>query len=248
MNMPANILANLGTDPTIAGEKDSVGGSGPVDSGIYAATVDLAYMEKSKGGALGIVLRLKTDIGREIRQTLWVTSGDAKGNKNYYEKNGERNYLPGFTVMNSLCLLTVGKELSEVAAKAETKVVKIYNFDQKEEVPTEVPVLVELLGKDVIAAIIRQTVDKNTKNDDGAYVPSGETRDENEIDKFFRARDRMTTAEIMAKAENAVFIDTWATKWTGQVKDKTTKQSGTAGAPKAAGPGVAKKPTASIFA
>lgn len=240
-----NAFANLSTDPTIAQEKDFIGGGGPVDSDVYKSTVALAYLEKSKGGALGVHLRLKTESGREIRQTIWVTTGDMKGNVNYYLKDGERHYLPGFLAMNSLCLLTVGKELKEVADAAEKKIVKVYDFTAKEEVPTEVPVLVEILNKEILAGVIKQIVDKNVKADDGTYVPSGETREENEIDKFFRARDGMTTAEIMAKAEEAVFVNTWSSKWSGQVKDRSTKQAGTAGAPTAA---ATKKPSTSIFA
>lgn len=243
-----NSFANLSTDPSIAQEKDVIGGGGVVDSDTYKSTVTLAYLEKSKGGALGVNLRLKTESGREIRQVTWVTSGDKKGNVNYYEKDGEKHYLPGFLLMNSLCLLTCGKELQEVAQAAENKLVKVYNYETKTEVPTEVPVLVDLLNKEIIAGVIKQIVDKNVKTDDGAYVPSGETREENEIDKFFRARDEMTTAEILAKAEKASFIHTWREKWKGQVRDKSTKGAGVAGAPVAAAAQVTKKPTASIFA
>ena len=82
------------------------------------------------------------------------------------------------------------------------------------------------------------------------YEPTGETRDENEIDKLFRAKDRMTTAEIRAQAETAGFIDTWDAKHSGTVKMKAKGASGTPGAPKAAGApaAAAKKPTTSLFA
>jgi hypothetical protein len=246
MNMPANILANLASVDNVEDEKDIIGGGGVVDSGLYETTVELAYLEKAKSGALGLNLRLKTSNGRSIRQTLWMTSGNDKGNKNYYEKDGERRYLPGFNLAQSLCLLTVGKEIGEVAAAAENKIVKIYSYDAKEEVPTEVPVLVDLLNQPIVAAVVKQIVDKNRKNEaTGVYEPTGETREENDIEKFFRAKDRMTTAEIRAGQTEATFANTWAEKWTGQVKDRTTKLAGKAGAPKAATAN--KKPTASLF-
>jgi hypothetical protein len=93
-------------------------------------------------------------------------------------------------------------------------------------------------------------VDKTKKNDAGVYEATGETRDENEIDKLFRAKDRMTTAEIRAQADTAGFIDTWDAKFSGIVKMKAKGAGGTAGAPKAAGaaPAAAKKPTTSLFA
>ena len=244
-----SLLASLSTDASIADEKDSVGSGGPLDSGLYTAKVALAYITKSAGGAMGLVLNLKTDANREIRQTLWMTSGTAKGAKNYYEdKNGDKQYLPGFLHANSLSLLTVGKEIA--ALDTETKVVNVYSAEAKSEVPTKVEMLMDLIGQDVIVGLIRQTVDKTKKNESGVYEATGETRDENEIDKLFRAKDRMTTAEIRAQADTAGFIDTWSAKHTGTVKMKAKGASGTAGAPKAAGapPAAAKKPTTSLFA
>lgn len=245
-----SLLATLSTDASIAEEKDSVGGGGPLDSGLYNATVSMAYLTKSQGGALGMVLTLKTEDGKDIRQTLWMTSGTAKGAKNYYEdKNGAKQYLPGFNHANSLALLTCGKEISQL--DTETKVVNVYSAEAKSEVPTKVEVPMDLLGKEIIVGLIRQTVDKTKKNDaTGIYEATGETRDENEIDKLFRARDRMTTAEIRAQAETATFIDTWDAKFTGKTRDKSKGASGTAGAPKAAGApaAAAKKPTTSLFA
>ena len=244
-----NMLANLTTDDSIANEKDSVGGGGVLESGVYAAKIAMAYLSKASSGALGLVLTLKTEGGKDVKQTLWMTSGTAKGCKNYYEKDGEKNYLPGFLHANSLALLTVGKEISQL--ETETKMVNVYSAEAKAEVPTKVEVLMDLLGQDVLVGLIKQTVDKTKKNEaTGVYESTGETRDENDIDKLFRARDRMTTAEIRAQAEAATFIDTWSAKWTGQTKNKVKGAAGTAGAPKAAAgaPAAAKKPTTSLFA
>ena len=243
-----SLLTNLKSDDSIAQERDSVGSGGVLDSNLYAANISLAYLTKSAGGAVGLVLNAKTDGGREIRQTLWMTSGTAKGGKNYYEKDGEKHYLPGFNLANSLALLTVGKEISEL--DTETKVVNTYSHEAKAEVPTKVEMLVDLLGKDILIGLIKQTVDKTQKNDAGAYVPTGETREENEVDKLFRARDRMTTAEIRAKADVAGFITTWEAKWAGKVRDKAkgAGAAGTAGAPKASAAAATKKPATSLFA
>lgn len=242
-----SLLSNLTTDDSIANEKDSVGGGGVLESGLYPCKVTLAYVTKSKGGATGLVLKAKTSEGRDINQTLWMTSGTDKGCKNYYEKDGVKNYLPGFLAANALTLLTVGKEISDM--DTETKVVNVYNSEAKAEVPTKVEMITDLLGKDIVIGLIKQTVDKNVKNDAGQYVPSGETRDENEIDKFFRANDHMTTAEIRAAANEPSFYNTWADKWTGKVRNKSkgSAAGGTAGAPKAVAGGGMKKPTTSLF-
>lgn len=243
-----SLLSGLTTSNDIAAEKDSVGGGSVLDSNVYNFTIKLAYLQKAASDALSLVVHLTTEDNKDVRQQLWMTSGEKKGCKNYFvDKNGDKQYLPGFNMANSLCLLTVGKEISEMVT--ETKVVNLYNSESKAEVPTNVEMLTELLGKQVLGGLIKQIVDKNVKDAAGNYVPSGETREENELDKLFRERDGKTTAEILAQAPEAVFIETWKKKWVGQVRDRVTKQAGTAGAPKAgsAPAGGTAKPQNSLF-
>lgn len=246
-----SLLKSLATDNTINNETDNVGGGSFVlDSGVYECTIDTAFITKATSGALGLELTLKTSDDKTIKQTLWMTSGTAKGGKNYYEKDGEKHYLPGFLHANALTLLTVGKEISDL--DTETKVIKKYSSEAKAEVPTKVDMIMDILGKEIKIGLIKQKVDKTKKNDaTGAYEPTGEFKEENDIDKMFRARDNMTTAEIRAGAEEATFIDTWSKKWTGKLKDKSkgvSGNTGTAGAPKPAATTGTKKPTTSLFA
>lgn len=238
-----SLLANLTTDDSIEDERDSVGGGGVLESGIYNATISLAYLSTVASGATGLVLQFKTEDDRVIRSTQWVVSGTAKGCKNYYERNGKKNYLPGFLIANSLAKLTTGKEISEL--DTDEKVINVYNPEAKAEVPTKVPMITELLGKEITIGLIKQISDKSAKGDDGQYHPTGETREENEIDKFFNAESKLTTTEIKAGVSAPSFITTWDQKWSGVTRDRSTKTGGTAGAPKGAG---SKKPASSLFA
>lgn len=238
-----SLLKNLASDDSIAQEKDSVGGNGPLESGLYPVKIAMAHINKAASGALGLVLSMKTEDNREVRQTLWMTSGTAKGGKNYYEKDGQKHYLPGFLHANSIALLATGKEISDL--DTETKVINQWSADAKAEVPTKVDAVMDLIGKEVIVGLIKQTVDKTKKNDAGVYEATGETREENELDKVFRASDRMTTAEIRAQATEPTFINTWEAKWAGKTKNKAKGGTGTAGAPAAAG--ATSKPTKSLF-
>ena len=250
-----SLLASLApaADSTIEAEKDSIGGGGSnlLDSGMYPSTVSMAYLNKSSGGALGLVLTLKTQTGKEIRETLWMSSGTAKGCKNYYEtKNGEKKFLPGYNHANSLCLLSFGKEVSEM--ETEVKVVNVYSPEAKAEVPTKVEVLMGLLNKEIVVGLLKQTVNKTKKNDmTGVYEPIEGTKDENVIDKFFRASDMMTTAEIRGAANEANFAKAWTTNWSGKTVNKAKEVgNGTTGAPKSGGISSAnqsKKPTSSLF-
>lgn len=215
-----SLLAGLATDDSIENETDSVGGGGLLDSDVYTMKVTMAYLNKSAGGALGLNLYLETDDKREVRETLWVTSGNAKGNKNtYINRRGETKYLPGFNTANSLSLLTTGKEINKLAT--EEKTVKVYSPDAGGEVPTKVDVITDLIGQEIKAGIQKQVVDKRVKGNDGQYRPSGETREINAIDKFFRAKDNLTTAEIRGGAEKGEFIDRWLDKNQGAVRDLT---------------------------
>lgn len=247
-----SLLKNLTSDESIANEKDSLGGGGVLESGIYPATVKLAYVTEAASGALGLVLHAQTNQGREIRETLWMTSGREKGGNNFYiDKQGEKHYLPGYINANALTLLTVGKEISEL--DTETKVISAWNKEAKTETPTKVNMLVDLLGQEILVGLIKETVDKTQKADNGQYLPTGETREQNVIDKLFRASDKKTTMEIRAEAEEATFHDAWQAKWTGKTKDRSTK-TGTAGNVGARTGGIAtanqstKKPTTSLFA
>lgn len=244
-----SMLANLKTDDSIANERDSLGNSGPVESGLYPSTITLAYLTKAKSEALALNVHAKTDSGREIRETIYMSSGKEKGCTNFYiDKDGQKQYLPGFLTANALALLTVGKEISDL--ETEQKVVNLYSPEVKAEVPTKVDALTELHGQEVLLGVIKEIVDKQKKNDaTGVYEPTGETREQNTIDKVFRARDRMTTTEIRAKAEEATFVDQWDAKWTGKDRNRVkgaAAGNGTAGAPKAATAN--KKPTTSLFA
>lgn len=95
------------------------------------------------------------------------------------------------------------------------------------------------------AGIQKQTVDKNEKGDDGKYYPTGETREINEVVKFFRYDDGLTVPEIEKGVTEAKFKDEWVAKWAGKVinKAKGNKDGAKSGLPS----GGAKTGTSSLF-
>lgn len=216
---------NLKSDDSIQQEKDTLGGGGVLDSGLYDLDVDHAYVSKSSGGAMALNLKMSNKQGQRLSAQLWMTSGDSKGNKNYYEgKDGTKSYLPGFALANALCLLTVGKEISQLSP--EEKVIPIYDFDAKKELPTKVNAVVDLFGKTITVGVLKELVDKNKdtgtvdSNGKKIYAATGETREQNEIDKFFRAKDGLTVAEIRGGQATADFKTAWSEKNTGVVRNK----------------------------
>lgn len=216
------MFENLKTSNDIEEDGDSLGGSFLLPTSIYECVIQAAYITTSAGGAFALNLDLQPSNGQAIKQQLWMTSGTAKGGLNYYERNGKKHYLPGFNAANAIALLSVGKEIGDL--DSEKKVVGIYNYTQKKEVPTEVDMIMELIGQSITLGLLQTKEDGTTKQDDGTYKPdaSKKPREHNEIDKVFRTRDRLTVKEIKAQQTDPVFYDKWLKQWDGKVKDKTT--------------------------
>ena len=208
---------NLTMNDDIAAEKDVLGGGAAlIETGVYNFTIEMAYASTAASGAKALNLHLKADSGETVCKAIYVTN---KKGENYYTKGGQKSYLPGFLLATNLCLLTVRQELHQVTP--EEKTIMLYDFDAKRELPTKAKVLVDLIGTRVTASIVKEIVDKTVKQADGTYVPTGETREQNEIDKFFHIDTGMTIAEIRAKSTTADFKEQWATKNTGITRNKT---------------------------
>lgn len=230
------MLDNLKNQENVQGEKDVLSSGGPLATGIYPFKVDLAYAMKSKGGATGIVVHASNPNGQSHRETLWAASGDAKGNKNYYEtRDGKKNYLPGFIAADALSRLTAGVPIAETTI--EEKIAKVYDPEAKQEVPTKVQALVDIIGQEVYLGLIKETVDKTANDGSGNYEATGETRDQSVIDKVFRAADKLTVPEVKAEAEEAVFFDKWNEKYDSDyVRNKAKGASSGGNAPKSGAP------------
>lgn len=210
-----SLFKNLTVSSDIEQDKDTLGTSkfAPWESGAYDVVIDLAYVEESKGGAMGVNFVFKTQDGKELNQTIYMTSGKEKGQLNYYvSKDGAKHYLPGFTLVNDICLLTLGEEIKDL--ETETKVLSIYNYEAKKELPTKKEVLTDLLGKDVTLGIQKVLEDK--------YNKPGETRTVNVISKVFREADKKTTNEVRSESA-AEFYPTWVEKNAGILVNKVGK-------------------------
>lgn len=230
-----SFLSNLSYQDNINDDKDTLGGGFTIlESGIYDATVKYAYLSQARSGAGAVNFEFDVD-GKTIKETMYVTNRDGK---NYYERNGQRNYLPSFVNADAISLFTTGKALFE--QKEETKVINLYNFDVKKEVPTEVPMLTAMIGKTVKLGILKEKVFKQAKDNSGNYVDTNETREQNSINKVFSAKDNRTVNEVRAERESAQFMNDWLERWEGEVSDKTANKKATASAP--------TKKTSSLFA
>lgn len=205
---------------------DRLGGSYVLDTDIYTGPIKAMYAGQSDGGARNVTVIVEAG-GREYRETCWITN--KKGENFFYNKNDPKKKvpLPGFTVIDDMCLVATGKPLAE--QNTEEKVVMVYDRDAGKEIPKTVPMLVDALGQTVTIAIVRQLENKSEKDGNGEYQPIADTREVNFIDKVFDTASKMTVVEAKNGAEKATFHDSWLERNKGQTRDKRTIKDGEGG-------------------
>ncbi|MGL5154186.1 MAG: hypothetical protein ACRC9H_04525, partial [Aeromonas veronii] len=137
--------------------------------------------------------------------------------------------MPSFVTVDTICKAVTGKGLTELSS--EKKMVKVYDYDQKAEVPQEKEVLMDLVRGKLELGVLEITVDKTTKDASGTYVPTGETRDTNEVSKVF-TEDGLTLVEKDAGKTEAKFKEAWIAQYADK---KINKSKGAASGAKAGG-------------
>jgi hypothetical protein len=236
-----NLFGNAASE--LAGsekEKDVLGGRSPLPTDVYDAKLEVVYLTKSTGGATAFNLVAEAG-GKKIRETIWVTN---KQGGVTYSKDGKKYPLPGYSLVNALCKLTVGKEIPNLTF--EKRLVKIYNFEQKKEIPTEVDVAVELVGENVKLGISLVRENKQVKDQAGNYVDTPEIREINEIQRVFHPKSGQTAAEYDAQGP-AEFMNLWVNEFKGKVRDNTNKNITPAAAPAASGGAAGTAAKTSLF-
>lgn len=230
--------------------QDRIGGKTLYDTDVYLVEIKLAYAGKSQSGARNVTLVVDID-GKDYSETIYVTN---KKGENFFinkdDKDKKKVPLPGFTIMEDICMMTTEKGLAQ--QDSEEKTVKIYDFDQKKEMPTAVQALTDLHGKKVYLAIVRATENKNEKSSDGTYAATADTRETNTIDKVFHNPTKLTVPEARNGLAEGAFFDKWVERNKGVTRDKRTIKdgAGTAGRPGGKSPptaGDAPKAAKSLF-
>lgn len=205
---------------------DTLGGTFIKPTGLYPMIVDMAYLGKSSKGAMSLNLHLKTEDNSVVRQTLWITSGDKKGNKNFYlTKEGKKRLLPGMVLGNQISAITADSLMG--AMTPEEKTIKLWDYESQAEKPTKVPCLTEMIGQPILVALTKIRSNKVKMDSNGKYINQVEERFFNEIDKVFYA-DGFSVTEKAAEADEALFHQKWTDKYDSEfVNDKYQEVEGT---------------------
>ena len=214
---------DLNEHPDVEKSVDRVAGDYGFDSGVYDCLIDMAYLEETKSGAAALYLTLVCDNKRH-RETFYVTSGKSKGQKNFYvDKDGKKQFLPGFATANSLCKVAAGVNLAEVSKKAQKKTIDLYDWQQRKEVATEKDfVLTELIGKPVKVCMVKSVENRRKNDGSGKYVDTNEKRTVNYVSAFVNAETGLTASEIEAGTTEPDFLPKWKAANDGVTRDNFT--------------------------
>lgn len=247
----SNMFGNLTTDG-VEEAQDRLGGFRVLESGAYTVTIKAAYAGKSANSAAqSVTIIADTEEGVEYRETFWVTN--KKGENFYVDNDKKKQPLAGFTYIDDICLVTTNKGLPQMAT--EDKVMNVYDPEAKKEVPKSVPMLVELLGKKCTLGIVKELVNKQTKNSNGDYEDTADTRETNATNKVFHFPSNLTTVEARKNIQTPTFYGAWVERNKEQTRDRRSIKDGAsaqggrsgrpAGTPPKAGESAAK--TTSLF-
>lgn len=241
------MFGNLTTDG-LEQTKDNVGGGFVWPTGIYGLTIKAMYAGRygeNNDGAHYIQFIGTRDDGKEYKQRIVITNKQGENFFHPKKKDGSRDTtkkvaLPGFTIINEICIMATGQGLAQQTF--EPKIFNVYDADAKAEVPKTVQMCVGVLGKPVKLGIQEVLKFKDVKDGNGNYVPGTEETTENDIDKVFHPTLHLTVPEGLAgkkTLEEAVFYGVWQKNNTNS--DGTPKQRD---ARKKAGPGKPGAPAA----
>jgi hypothetical protein len=196
-----------------------------VPTNIYEMIISSAYMDIAASGAEGLRFVLKPADGspQEVRDAYWVTSGTEKGGTPYYmNKDGKKQYLKGFSQANLLTTIACGKPLADL--KEEDKILKLWNWASQSEENTKVRWLPELIGKPVMACILKVR-DNKKKKEGNKWVDLPQDRTFNEVDKLLYPSGHAVTEKNAG--EDATFKDRWAKMYpAGETIDRYTEIPG----------------------
>lgn len=204
-------------------------GNSVVDSDLYKAVVNYAYLTESKNGAVGVVVSLAVETSSQQKlnktETFWITN---RNKENFYvdKKTGQHITMPSYQILEELYGTITGNPLAEVADDIEIKTISIYDYNAKTEVPTDVEVITTLVNVPVGVIIQKILKNKSVSNGAGAYVDTPETIEVNSIVKFVDLDTSLTLSELVKKSSEPTYVNAWLRAYQGKVQDKRTIKDG----------------------
>lgn len=217
-------MSLFGTGPLGNVEQEKDFSKRTVDTDVYTAVIKMIFAGQAKSGARFVTIQMKLASGKDYSETIYITN---KEGKNTYEKDGKESYLPGYLLVNNMAIMATGKGLHDLAEDVETRTVKLYDFNEKKELPTDVPAIIPMIGKQVRVAIQEEEYEKQKLNDTTKkYEGTGEVAVKNQIVKVYDPETNKTAVEIRDDKE-ATQHDAWLEAYRGKIKTATVSAAPT---------------------
>jgi hypothetical protein len=186
-------------ETSIEAQEDKIGGGlARFDkTGHYVAVIEKAYAGVSNGGAFSVTMHLKREDGAKLTVTEYISSGTAKGCKNYYiDKNGNKQYLPGYNKIKNLDAILGFKRDYPSTSKGS---VMLWDRDMEKEIPQERELIKDWIGKEI--GLLGKVMWEDKYNDET------NVREKFEIEHFLDSKTGKTRNEIVSGESG--FKDKW---------------------------------------
>lgn len=205
---------NFGGNDVVDNQETVGGGWTADDSGTQLVVLTEAYLTESAKGALAFNLKTKDKEGNERAYQIYFTN---RNKEVFYtdKKTQEKRKLPGYQMVDNICKAACGKTFMEVNKTAKKKVIDLYDFESRKEIPTEVKAFPAVLKKPLILGII-----KIVKNKYKNGKETSEKIEVNEIHMVFRKEDKRTPKEVDNGVTEPKNHEKWVKYWDGRVKDE----------------------------
>lgn len=241
--MASKLFGNVKTEGVERSEDRTGSSFSLFDSDIYEAVIKAAYVTTASSSAAQALNLIFTIEDKEYKETIWVTNKN--GECSFIDKrNDKQTFLPGWQMANDIAMMTTGEEFRD--CEFEEKVIKLYNYDLKQETPTSVPMCTAMVGKKILLAIQKRIVNKQEKSADGSYIDTDDTKEENVLDKVFHPDTRQTLSEALQERD-AGFYEKWLETNKGKTRDARKNKSGNTAKPSAKAPEASAKPRPNLF-
>lgn len=198
-----------------------------LDSDVYEAKIKQAFAGKSKQGANCVTFVFEVMQGgkpKEYTETVYVSNRNGE-NTYVNKKDNTIHQLPGFLLVNNICLMACGKTIMDMDGTSEPALAKVYDSESKTNVTKEVPGLPLLYGKVVKLAILEKEEEKTSWNDSTSrYEGTGEYFLKNEIVRVFDNETLRTAPEIRDGKETPEAYNYWIESNKGKVKEAPRTQ------------------------
>lgn len=205
---------NFGEGDVVDNSENVGGGWSADESGVQLVVLTEAYLTESQHGALAFNFSTKDKEANERRYQIYFTN---RKKEVFYtdKKTKEKRKLPGYQTVDNICKAVCGKTFMEVNKTAKNKVIDLFDFESRKEIPTEVKSFPAVLKKPVLLGVIKIVKNK--------YAKGKETNDKvevNEVNMVFRKSDKLTPKEVDEKKTEPKQHDRWVKYWTDRVKDE----------------------------